>query len=150
MVARVPDSEPRMSPWNFRCRAYQFAALPESAATIALSGSREDSSWKIRIGLIGSAPVNARRSTVAHQSATAASICSRHSRSSFRTSSGSSARSVVFASPTRLISYGYRMPIHLPDRSICTALACPRSGRNWVYGKLEPTVNRVSQPIISS
>ena len=44
MVAKVPDSDPRMSPWNFRCRAYQFAALPESLTTIAFPGSRWDSS----------------------------------------------------------------------------------------------------------
>ena len=44
MVASVPDSEPRSRPRNRRWRAYQLAAEPESAVTIALSGNRCDSS----------------------------------------------------------------------------------------------------------
>ncbi len=39
IVARLPDSEPRMSPRNCRFRAYQLADEPESAVTIASSGS---------------------------------------------------------------------------------------------------------------
>ena len=57
IVASVPDSEPRTEPRNLRCRAYQLAALPESAAMIALSGIRSESSWNILIGLVGSASV---------------------------------------------------------------------------------------------
>ena len=54
------------------------------------------------------------------------------------------------ASPTRLTSYGYRMPMNLPSMSIWTARAWSNSGRNWVYGKLEPTVSSVSQCFIIS
>ena len=38
MVARVPDSEPRTPARNLRWRAYQLAAEPESAATMASVG----------------------------------------------------------------------------------------------------------------
>ena len=75
---------------------------------------------------------------------------SRQDRSAWRRSRGISARRVAAASPTRLISYGYRIPTNRPSMSICTARAWPKSGRNWVYGKLEPTVSSVSQPRISS
>ena len=75
MVARVPDSEPRTPAGNFRWRAYQLAADPESAAMIALAGMPLDSSQKIRIGLTGSASVIAVRCTVVHQLATCFSIC---------------------------------------------------------------------------
>ena len=34
--------------------------------------------------------------------------------------------------------------------SICTALAWSYSGRNWLYGKLEPMVSSVSQSCIIS
>ena len=44
MVARLPDSEPRISSRNFRLRAYQLADDPESAVTIALCGNLFDSS----------------------------------------------------------------------------------------------------------
>ena len=37
-----------------------------------------------------------------------------------------------------------------PSRSICTPRALPSSGRNSEYGKLEPTMSSVSQPIIMS
>ena len=36
------------------------------------------------------------------------------------------------------------------SRSICTPRALPSSGRNSEYGKLEPTISSVSQPIIRS
>ena len=53
MVASVPESDPRTSPRIRRKRAYQFAADPESEVTIALLGSRSDSSHTIRMGLTG-------------------------------------------------------------------------------------------------
>src|SRR5690606_40502388 len=53
MVARVPESEPRMSPRNLMSRAYQLAADPESQVTIAFSGMRDESSQKTRCGLTG-------------------------------------------------------------------------------------------------
>ena len=37
-----------------------------------------------------------------------------------------------------------------PSMSICTPRAFPSSGRNSEYGKLVPTINSVSQPVISS
>ena len=37
-----------------------------------------------------------------------------------------------------------------PSMSICTPRAWPSSGRNSEYGKLEPTISSVSQPIIMS
>jgi hypothetical protein len=37
-----------------------------------------------------------------------------------------------------------------PSMSICTPRACPYAGRNWVQGKDEPMVSRVSQPVIIS
>ena len=42
------------------------------------------------------------------------------------------------------------MPSIRPSRSICTPRAWPSSGRNSEYGKLDPTINSVSQPIIMS
>ena len=95
-----------MSPRNFSCRAYQLADDPESAVTIALSGSRGDSSQNSRIGLTGSASTMASASMTSHQRATLDSIVSRQDRSSLRSSSGMSARRVAAASPTRLTSYG--------------------------------------------
>src|SRR3954470_2417105 len=56
LVARVPASDPRPPARNFRSRAYQLAAEPESEVTIALSGRRGFSSQNNSIGLIGSAP----------------------------------------------------------------------------------------------
>ena len=44
MVASVPDSEPRYRLRNRTQRAYQFVEDPESAVTIASSGSRSESS----------------------------------------------------------------------------------------------------------
>ncbi len=106
IVASVPDSEPRTSPRNFRWRAYQLADEPESAAMMALSGNRSESSQKIRIGLIGSASVIARRCTVVHHLSTHFSTFSRQDRSVLRSNNGINARRVLLASPTRLISYG--------------------------------------------
>src|SRR3954451_21588952 len=73
MVASVPDNDPRMLPRIRRVRAYQLAAEPESAVTMALSGMREDSSHVMRIGLIGSAETMDSRSIVSHQRETLAS-----------------------------------------------------------------------------
>ena len=42
------------------------------------------------------------------------------------------------------------MPIIRPSMSTCTPRACPSSGRNSEYGKLEPTISSVSQPVIRS
>ena len=70
IVARFPDSEPRTSPRNFSCRAYQFAEEPESAAMIASSGSRTDSSWNRRSGLTGSASTIASASMTSHHRVT--------------------------------------------------------------------------------
>ena len=106
MVASVPDSEPRTSPRNFSWRAYQFADEPESAATMALAGSRVDSSRNSSIGLTGLASTSASASMVRHQRSTPASMPSRQDRSSFRFRCGISARKVAAASPTRLTSYG--------------------------------------------
>ena len=106
IVASVPDSEPRTAPRIFRNRAYQFATEPESAATIAFGGSRSESSQTIRIGLTGLASSIAWRSIVPHHATTFSSIVSRHARSVGPDSSGSSARSVAAASPTRLTSVG--------------------------------------------
>ena len=89
-----------------RNRAYQLATEPESAATIALCGSRSESSHTIRMGLTGWASSIAWRSIVPHQATTFSSIVSRHARSVGPDSSGSSARSVAAASPTRLTSIG--------------------------------------------
>src|ERR1700747_2010841 len=74
MVASVPDSEPRMSPRNFSWRAYQFADEPESAATMALAGSRVDSSRNSSIGLTGLASTSASASMDRHQGSTPASM----------------------------------------------------------------------------
>ena len=40
--------------------------------------------------------------------------------------------------------------MNLPSMSIWTAWAWSKAGRNWVYGKLEPTVSSVSQFFIIS
>ena len=42
---------------NLRCRAYQLAADPESAATMALAGRRVESSQTRRCGLTNPVPV---------------------------------------------------------------------------------------------
>ena len=42
------------------------------------------------------------------------------------------------------------MPMNRPSMSIWTARAWSSAGMNCVYGKFEPTVSRVSQPIIIS
>ena len=94
MVARVPESEPRWSPVNLRWRAYQLAADPESAATMALAGKRVESSQTRRCGLTNpsrSLSVMAWRSTVSHQSATFSWTVLRHERSDLRSRSGNSA-----------------------------------------------------------
>ena len=104
MVARLPDSEPRMSPRNFSCRAYQFAEEPESAVMMASMGSRPDSSRNSSIGLTGSASTSASASIDRHHLATSSSIPFRQERSSLRLRCGISARRVAAASPTRLTS----------------------------------------------
>src|SRR5579875_3344807 len=106
MVARLPDSEPRMLPRNLNWRAYQLADDPESAVMIALSGSLGDRSANSFIGLIGSADTSASIAMVSHQRATFFSIFSRQDRSDLRSIIGISARSVAAASPTRLTSLG--------------------------------------------
>ena len=92
MVASVPDSEPRCSvAVNFRCRAYQLAADPESDETMALAGSRSESSQNSRWGLTIpslSLSVMAWRCMVSHQPDTLASTVSRQDRSSLRVSNG--------------------------------------------------------------
>ena len=104
MVARFPDSEPRMSPRKRSCRAYQLAEEPESAVTMAFIGSRPDSSRNGSIGLTGSASTSASASIDRHHLATRSSMPSRQDRSSLRRSCGISARSAAAASPTRLTS----------------------------------------------
>src|SRR5690625_1084599 len=106
MVASVPDNEPLMLPRNRRCRAYQFAADPESADMIASSGSRDESSQKIRIGLTGSASTMASDSMVAHHDSMFCSMPLRHVELEFCSTYGNSARRVAVASPTRLTSVG--------------------------------------------
>ena len=85
MVARFPESEPRIVPLNFSCRAYQLAEDPESAATMASAGICPLSSQTSLIGLTKpglSLSIMASSSVVSHQSATLDSIVSRHFRSS--------------------------------------------------------------------
>ncbi len=106
MVARVPDSEPRIVPRMRRWRAYQFAAEPESAARITSSGSSPSRAWATNSGLMGSAATSARRSMTSHQRATSFSIFSRQAPCVFRSSLGTSRLSVSAASPTRLTSNG--------------------------------------------
>ena len=106
IVARLPESVAIMPRRSFRSLANQLAAEPESLVRIAPSGSLGESSQNTRCGLIGSALCIARSSSSCHQSETLASIVSRHCRSGLCTSSGSSARSVARASPTRFSSIG--------------------------------------------
>ena len=150
IVASVPESDAIMSRRSLRSRANQFADEPESAVRMQRSGSRDESSQKTRCGLIGSASSWARRSISCHQSWTLSAICSCQPRSVFSSSSGRSARSVSRASPTSCTSIGYRRPIMRASMSICTPRAAPSSGRNSEYGKLDPTISSVSQPVISS
>ena len=103
MVARFPDSDPRIRPRKRSCRAYQLAAEPESAVMMASSGSRSLSSANSRIG---SAATAASMAIVCHQRSTSDSMPSRHERSALRSSSGINARSVEAASPTRFTSFG--------------------------------------------
>src|SRR5680860_270123 len=114
IVASVPDSDPRMFPVNLSCRAYQLAAEPESALTMASSGSRVDSSENRRIGLIGSASTIASASIVSHQSDTFFSRSLRHERSWLRSRSGIRARKVEAdpINPMRLFS---ELSTRLPD-----------------------------------
>src|SRR3954453_6141720 len=137
MVARLPDSDPRIRPLKRSIRAYQLADEPESAVTIASSGNLGDSSPNSSIGLTGSASTAASFAIVSHQRATSDSMPSRHERSVLRSSNGANAPSVAAASPTRLTSYGYRIPISEGSTSIWTARAWSNAGRNCVYGKLD-------------
>ena len=57
MEASPPEVVPRTLPLTFRKRAYQSVAVPTSAASRVSSGSRDDSSQKMRCGLSGSALV---------------------------------------------------------------------------------------------
>src|ERR1700712_1237465 len=118
MVANVPDSEPLVSPRNRTQRAYQLVDDPESAVTIARSGSRSDHSHATRIGLTGLAESIACFSIVSHHRATFFCTVSRQLRSSLRLSSGINALSAADASATMLTSVGYRIPIIAPSTSI--------------------------------
>src|SRR5207248_11319828 len=53
MVARFPESDAIIPRRIFKSRANQFAAEPESATIMQLSGKRGDNSQKTRWGLIG-------------------------------------------------------------------------------------------------
>ena len=70
------------------------------------SGSRFDNSQNTRCGLMGSADIIARSSSVFHQSAMPVSMLRRHLLSVFCFSSGSNARKVTALSPTMLTSIG--------------------------------------------
>ena len=106
IVASVPESEAMFPRRRRSCRAHQFVDEPESAVTIASSGSRCDSSWTTRCGFIGSASCIARSSLIRHHSRTFSSIVSRQARSSLRLSRPFSSVSVSFASPIRKTSTG--------------------------------------------
>lgn len=108
---------------NFRQRAYHVVDDPESAVTIALAGSRFDSSHATRIGLTGSAGTVLCSSSTDHQRRTFVSTVSRHAVSIRRRRCGSIAVRVAFASATMFSSVGYRIPIDAPSSSICTARA---------------------------
>ena len=67
MVARFPDSEPRMSPRKRSCRAYQLAEEPESAVTMAFIGQPgRIAPGTSSIGLTGSASTSASASIDRH------------------------------------------------------------------------------------
>ena len=102
----MSPTEPRIRPRIVKWRAYQFAADPESAVTIASSGTSSDSSQTIRIGLTGSAASIDCSSSTDHQVATLRSMVSRQPRSGLGSRYASIALSVALASPTRLISVG--------------------------------------------
>ena len=87
-------------------RAHQFVAEPESAVRMQRSGSRALSSWRTSCGFSGSAASCARSATISHQVATLDSISWRQERSSLRSSSGVSARSVSLLSPVSPTSIG--------------------------------------------
>ncbi len=70
----------------FKSRAYQLAAVPESAERMQLSGRRGESSQKMRSGLMGSAVFMAWASTSRHHLAFQSMIFSGHARSVFRSS----------------------------------------------------------------
>src|SRR5437763_14423307 len=106
MVARLPESDAIMPRRTFKSRANQFAAEPESATIMQLSGSRRDNSQKTRCGLIDFASFIARDSKTLHHSATFSSMRFRHCRSCLRANNGAKARNVYALSQTRLPSYG--------------------------------------------
>ena len=106
IVASVPEMPAFIPARSFRWRAHQLAAVPESAVRMHLSGRSGESSWNTRCGLTGSPGSIARSSSIRQLRSTLRSICSRHDRSVFRSSSGSSARRVAPASPTRFTSIG--------------------------------------------
>src|SRR6186997_1923719 len=106
MVARLPESEPRIDPRMRTWRAYQLAEDPLSEVTIASAGAIRENSLKTRIGLTGSALTCASASMTSHQSATLETSDSCQDRSALRARRGISARSVAVASPTRLTSKG--------------------------------------------
>src|SRR5437879_5732025 len=107
MVANVPDSDPRTPSRNFTHRAYQLVLEPESAVTIALVGSRSESSQAMRIGLVGVADNVLWRSMVSHHRDTFFSMVSRQDRSSLRRNRGISWVRAAAESATMLTSVGY-------------------------------------------
>src|SRR5450432_2583447 len=94
MLARFPETEAFIPGRIFKSRANQLAVEPESAVKMHLSGRRGDNSQKTRWGLSGVASFMARASSTFHHFKISFSIFSRHERSVFLFSSGSSARNV--------------------------------------------------------
>src|SRR5215217_2520226 len=106
MVASVPDTDPRIPARNRTHLAYQLVDEPESAVTIASSGSCSESSHATRMGLTGSAASRLCRRTVSHHRLTPLSMVSRHDGSALGRRYGISAPRAAFASATMLISVG--------------------------------------------
>src|ERR1700716_3603534 len=98
MVARVPDTDARMPDLSLTQRANQLVDEPESAVTIASSGSRWESSHATRIGLTGLAVSRHCRSRTSHQCATLRSTPDRHDGSAFGRRCGINAPSAALAS----------------------------------------------------
>ena len=87
-------------------RPYQLATEPLSPVMMVFSGRRLEHSQKMRCGLIGSAGIIARSSSVFHHFATSLAMSSRQPFASFCSSIGSCARRVAALSPIKFTSVG--------------------------------------------
>ncbi len=133
-----------------QCRAAQVAMVPLSQVRMASSAASSSSTLTRNSGAIGSRFSSCSAAIFSRHLPICFWYFSRNDVSDRCLSSGSRACRPSRASPTTGTSVGTRAPARAGSASICTIRALPGSGMNLVYGKLVPTMNRVSRSSISS